>query len=333
MLWTDLVEPSELTTVARTAFLEQEQRKQTLARFLPYELRMDTVIRLNVGDNGLTDAAEYRAYDAETPIAGKQGGEQITLTLPPLGQKHRVGEYDQLRMRGVNSERVLRDEIGKEVIKRAQAIADRIELMRGQILVSGKATIGENRFFAENDFGRDEEMTVTAGVLWSDDSAKPLQDLEAWADAYIDKNGEYPQFLVASSKVIRDLSKSKEFLPPNSTRGRATLDEVNAVLQDSELPQIVRYDRRVRVNGKAVRVLDEDKLLLLPPTEANLGSTFWGTPLESYEPGYAIQPEERPGIAAGAYKDDDPIGVWVKASAIGLPVLADANLALSATVR
>lgn len=98
------------------------------------------------------------------------------------------------------------------------------------------------------------------------------------------------------------------------------------------LPQVQLYNRTVRQGGKTVRVVDEKTALLLPADGSDLGATFWGTTLESDEPNYGIAEDDRPDIVAGAYKDDDPIGVWVKAAAIGMPVLADANLVAAVKV-
>lgn len=332
-LWTDLVTPQELTTVARMALDERERERISLAQFLPNVTKYDTVVRLSASDNGLVDVAEYRAYDAETPIGGGSAGKRITVELPPLGQKTRVSEYDQLRTRGTGSDAMLRDAIGAETIKRAKAVADRMELMRGTVLTTGKAMINENKFIAESDFERDKSLTVTAGKLWSDaTAAKPLEDIFAWQETYVERNGEPAAYAVASTKVINALSKSGAFLNPNSVRVRAGLDEINAVLETEGLPQLVRYDRLVRVAGKSTRVIPDSTLLLLPSDGSDLGATFWGTTLESFEPNYAIQEDDRPGIVAGAYKEDDPMGVWVKGAAIGMPILANANLTMAATV-
>lgn len=333
-LWTDVASPEELTIVAREAAADREARQSfNLARFLPNAFVQDTRITLEATDNGFVDAAEYRAFDAETPIGGRgEGARRIALELPPLGQKRRVSEYDQLARLGEGGQAAIRDAIGRATVQRAQAVADRIELQRGRVLVSGKAVINENGFIVNTDLGRDPELTVTAATAWGDDAADPVQNLLDWVEAYADKNGEEPAYFVASTKAIAALSKYKGFLPKDSVRRRANFDEINAFLEAEDLPQIVKYDRRVRVNGIAQRVIPEGTVLLLPEESAGLGKTYWGTTLESLDARYSIAAEERPGIVAGAYQDDDPMGVWVKASAIGMPALANANLAMAATV-
>lgn len=334
ILWTDVADPQELTEVARRAAQDREQRnKFNLAQFLPNAHTLSQSVTLEVGDNGFAEAAEYRSYDAETPIGGRgSGGQRVTFELPPLGQKNRVSEYNQLRLLGDGGETAMRTAIGQAAVLRGQAVADRIELERGRVLVSGKAAINENGFIVDSDFGRDEELTVTAGTKWGEDGADPVQDILDWTEAYVDRNGEAPAYIVASTKAITALSKYNGFLPKDSVRRRASFDEINALLEDEELPQIVKYDRRVRVDRVAQRVIPAETLLLLPEPDAVLGKTYWGTTLESLEAEYSLQVEDRPGIVAGAYKTNDPIAAWVKASAIGMPVLANANLAMAATV-
>lgn len=333
-LWTDVADPQELTEVARAAARDREQRDAfNLAQFLPNEQTLSQTVTLEAGDNGFVEAAEYRAYDAETPIGGRgEGARRIVFELPPLGQKRRVSEYNQLRFLGEGGESALRTAIGKAAVLRGQAVADRIELERGRVLVSGKAAINENGFIVDSDFGRDEDLTVTAGTKWGTDGVDPVQDILDWVETYTDKNGEAPAYIVASTKAVAALSKFNGFLPKDSIRRRASFDEINSLLDAEGLPQIVKYDRRVRVNEVNQRVIPEDTLVFLPDASAGLGKTFWGTTLESLDPKYNIQVDDRPGIVAGAYKTEDPIGVWVKAAAIGMPALADANLTMVATV-
>ncbi|MDK8794234.1 major capsid protein [Corynebacterium sp. MSK041] len=334
ILWTDVAEPQELTELARRAAQDREQRNEfNLGAFLPNEHSLSHTVTFEVGDNGYVEAAEYRAYDAETPIGGRgEGGRRVTFELPPLGQKRRVSEYEQLRHLGDGGEAAMRNALGRAAVQRGEAVADRIELERGRVLVSGKAAINENGFIVESEFGRDQEMTVTAGTKWGEASADPVQDILDWQEAYVDKNGEAPAYIVASTKAISALSKFSGFLPKDSVRRRASFDEINALLDAEGLPTLVKYDRRVRVNAKSERVIPEETLLFLPGDDAGLGKTFWGTTLESLDQDYSLQAEERPGIVAGAFKTNDPIAAWVKASAIGMPVLANANLAMAATV-
>ena len=52
-LWTDVIDPATLTGYARASLEEYEQRKGSLASFLPNEQVEDINVRLNVGNGGL----------------------------------------------------------------------------------------------------------------------------------------------------------------------------------------------------------------------------------------------------------------------------------------
>lgn len=340
-LWTDLVEPANLTGYVRASMADYEQRKGTLASFLPNRTVPDIVARFVAGQNGLQPAAEYRSYDAETPIGAGPQGRRVTIDLPALGKKVRVSELDQLRMRNAPEEQQLTS-IENTAASVGRSVSDRIEYARGQVLATGKATINENQFVAEADFDRDPSMTKTASTLWSDDGARLLDDIEAWMTSYADLNGDVPGTMAVSRRILSTMARSSEFrsLAKNSTDVSVVSQAfINDTLAAYGLPSVVVYDRKVKTAAGIVPVLPANKVLFLPsPVDVNdaegtdLGATTWGVTLEADEPDYDIAEQDRPGVVVGTYKDDDPLGVWVKAAAIGLPTLANPNLSMVATV-
>lgn len=302
-LWTDVVTPLELTMAARQSLDEVERSRSTLSQFLPNRQVNDLSVRLTATGNGLTEVAEFRAYDAETPIGAIPGGKRVTIDLPALGQKIWVSELDQLRMRGRESSALVRNTVGQTAVQVGRAVADRMELLRGQVLATGKATINENQFIAESDFGRDTKLTTTVSNGWQDAAkATPIADLQAVVDSYVDINGEAPGTLLLSKKAMSALMRSEEIRKTTvgNTPSLVTQDYVSDLLAAFGLPQVQLYNRTVRQGGKTVRVIDEKTALLLPADGSDLGATFWGTTLESDEPNYGIAEDDRPGIVAGA---------------------------------
>jgi hypothetical protein len=338
-LWTDLVTPAELTGYTRAALADRAENRVSLAQFLPNNYVDDVVARITSGDSGLTDAAEYRAFDAETRIGGGGGGKRVTFDLPPLGKKERVSEYDQLRANGRDSDENVIDVLEQASIRRGRAVDDRVEIARGQALVTGKVTIAENGFVAELDFGRRGGNTVAPGTLWTSGSATPVSDIETWIADYVSVNGEAPGAMLTSTRVLGLLRRSAEFRTTNATLSIVTREAVQAVLADFGIPELVIYDRVVKVNGTQTRVIADDKVLFLPARVGvndnggtDLGETTWGRTLESMDDRYQIADGEQPGIVVGAYRDDDPLGVWVKGTAISTPALANPDLSYVADV-
>jgi len=343
-LWTDVVTPAELTGYARAALEDYERAKGTLARWLPNRFVPDIVARFVNGGAGMSNAAEYRSYDAESSIGSLPGGARTTIELPPIGWKLRVSEYDQLRARGlVDGEQVL-SSIERATRRVTFDIVDRLEFERGKAIENAAYAINENEFILSGSWSRAGGHTVTAGVLWSTPAtATPLSDLSTWRDVYVASNGAQPEAILTSTKVVAALSRTAEFralaATVAGTPSIVTRETVSQVLTAFGLPPIYVYDRQIKKGGTTAKVLTDTKLFYLPaPVDPNageaseLGATFWGQTLESQEPEYGIAPADQPGLVVGALKTRDPIAVWVHGAAIGLPGLANPNLSLVATV-
>lgn len=345
-LITDLIDPATLSGYARASLENYEQQKGTLARWLPNRTVQDIVARVTQGDNGFIDAAEVRAYDAEPEVGRAPGGRRLTLEMPAVSQTIPVTEYQQLRLRNASDEAML-NQVQKTTDQVTQAVANRVELLRGIVLATGRATVtrdvnGNVVNVIDDDFGRDERLTITAADLWADSGVSRLEAIQTWVDLYTDINGEAPGAIVAGTRARRALAGGAEFQTQllNGGARAATEAQVNDTLVGSSLPPVIGYDRRVSVRGTARRVLPDDSIFLLPapgPTtnEAGtpLGSTVWGTTLTSQDPSYAIEDSEQPGIVAGVYRNEKPPMIAeVISDAIALPILANANLSMAVKV-
>lgn len=334
-LWTDIIDPATLTGYVRESLAAIEARRGNLARFLPNRTVPDITVRFRAGSNGLVAEAQFRAYDAEPEVGKKPGGRRTTLELPAIGQTIPVSEYDQLRTRGASDE-VVQGEILNTAQQVAQAVADRMERLRGIVLSTGVATIPE--IGAADSFGRSASHTVTASALWdSATSVSRLADLQAWSDLYEATNGVAPGVILVSRRVQRVMAQGDEFKTSLVGGGSrpATVADINAIVEGAGLPPIEVYTRRT----SSGLVLPDTELLMLPePVDPDdwqatqLGASFWGQTLSSTEPEWGIEDTEQPGIVTGVYRNEKPPMIAeVVGDAIGMPVLANANLSLKAT--
>lgn len=343
MLWTDIIDPATLTGYARASLADYEARRGSLVRWLPNREVADVVARFVKGSTGLVDVAKFRAYDAEPEIGKRVGGQRVTLELPALGQNIPVSEYEQLRARGgaVSDEQALAT-IQRTTDVVVRAVADSIERMRGIVLATGKATISQDNFATDDDFGRSAGHSVAAATPWSTSTVDALGEAQDWVDTYTDANGAPPGAVVMSSRVLRAIAALDQFssaLVGGGTRP-ATIADARNTWEAAGLPPIHVYDRRVSVDGTATRVVADDLMLFLPePVDANdsmgteLGGTFWGRTLTSTDAEWGIEDSEQPGVVAGVYRNPKPpMGVEVISDAIGLPVLANADLSFVADV-
>lgn len=336
-LITEYATPAELTGYAREALRFREENTLNLNRWLPNETINDLTFRFNRGGGGLTEAAVFRAYDAESDIGTRSGGARVSGELPPISRKIPVGEYEQIRMRNVDTQAAeIRDAMEADSVKLVNAIAARLELARGEALFSGAVNLNENGVQASVDFGRSASHSVTAATLWSNIAAPAYDQLMAWLEVYNDTNGTLPATMLMSRKIYNALRKNTQiislaFAGQSGAPGVLTIDGLNSVLGAYDVPPIEIYDAKVSVAGVATRVTPEDKLLFLPPQGDAAGKTLWGVPVEANDPRYGLAGDSA-GVAVGGYKSEDPQTVWTRATAIALPVVAAPDLTFQADV-
>lgn len=341
-LWTDLIDPETLTGYARASLEDYELRKGTLAVYLPYREISDIVARFVAGQTGLVDIARFRAYDAEPEVGRRPSGKRVTLELPALGMELPVTEYEQLRLRGQVSDESALVTIQTATTTAVRGIADAIERLRGIVLATGKATIAQDNYTSDDDFGRSAGHTVTAPTLWSSTSVSRLDYLRLLADTYRDDTGDEPGSIVMSTRVFRAMAAGDEFQTQliNGGARNPTAQQVRDTVAGAGLPDITIYDRRVSVGGVTTKCLPDDILLMLPaPVDVTdfqgteLGATWWGRTLTSTDSAWDIADVEQPGVVVAVWKHEKPpMGLEVIADAIGLPVLANADLSLAAKV-
>jgi hypothetical protein len=348
-LTNDFIYPATLTGYVRQALSEFPQNQFTLARWLPNQNVADIQYRFASGGTGLADAAVFRTYDAESPLGRRQGIMRVTGELPPISLKTRLSEYDNLRIRNgaLNSsnQEVVRA-ILNDGVKNARSVEARMEFARGEALSTGQIALSENGVTATVNFNRAGAMAVTAATLWSTTAtADPFGDLDTWRNAYVTQNGVEPGAILMSRSTLALMRRSTNvakavFAGAGSQPTIVSQSNVNDTLEAFGLPPMyIYYAQANTYAGTATAVLPANKVFLLPapvdPTDyegTQLGATFWGTTAESQEPEYGIEEGDQPGIVVGSYKDNDPVGVWTKAAAIGLPIMANPNLAMACTV-
>lgn len=332
----DFVDPIELTGFVREVPVPSTLM---LAQFLPdrnignVEAAIDQVTRTN-------RAAMFRSWDAETPIGQRDSFQRSKIKLPPLGEKLPVAEQETLMLERVRTGGDNRNGYVEAIYNDAATLAGnvrrRMEVARGDVLVDGKFTLaGENNLTLEADFGLPGGHAVTAATPWSDHAdATPLLNLKAWIDAYVDANGERPGKILTSNTVINNLLLVAEFRDlfnrgTTLTGGPNLLTQVqlNQVLQAYGIPPLIEYNTKINIDGSNVRVIPEDRVIMLPENAADLGYTAWGVTAESLRLATGDNPgllfEELPGLVGMTMLTGDPIQTWTKVAAVGMPLITD----------
>lgn len=338
------VDPADVIAFARAVptpedyLLTREIVPNTEIQNVKYRIKRSTRYR---------GVAQFRAYDAETPMGRREVEHSITEgMLPPVGQKLMVGELETILLaleRGQDDQELV-DELYNDTEANVQAIRARMELAAGDLLADRQfELVDENNLTLVADFGVGLAggFAPTASILWSDPTAKILDDEQAWIQYLIDNGDGAPGDALTSSRVIALMAKNKQYQEDYFGRNQAayptlTPGQVASVRAARNLPTPRAYDTKVRLNGANVRVLPENMFFLLPANKREFAETQYGITAESIMLNRAgnprIEREDQPGIIATVREHDDPPQVWSRATAVAMPVMYAPASYLNATV-
>jgi len=339
MLVTDITDLAELTGAAREI---DNPDDYTLNQLLPDDTIEDIefVSRRSEITRGV---AEFRSWDAETPIGRRQATTTTArVKLPPLGQKLVIGEYERIllqRAQGAQNGALVR-QVYDDTRSNVQAIRSRMERARAQVLTTGKFTlVDENNLALEANFdvpaGR---LNVTPALPWTDVNSDLFGFLEQLMTTYADGNarGQLPGRFTTSRRMVNLARANKQVVRsiygPLATEGRITPDQVNQVLADQGIPPLVINDTKIQ----GVRLIPDNLVLATPSNPADLGRTVFGITVEALElvgsNAVDFTLADAPGVIAVTLKDGDPARIWTKANATAMPALDDPTLLMTAKV-
>lgn len=337
LLNSDYFTPQYITGYVRQRLLDWPINQTALSQWLPNRNIDDLTYRYVTGGDTLIEAARYRSFDAESGISGRPGVRRESGELLPMSEKIVLSEYDRLRGRA-NPDASIQQAILSDAVRMVKKIIVRLEIGRADALVNGSLSIAELGGVTK-DFSRSSGMEVTASTLWSNvATSSPITDLVTWQQAYVDQNGVPPGVFLTSTRVRGLLLQNATIRTAVSTlAGTPDLvskSSLDTVLDSYDLPPLRVYDAR-HAGG---RYIADNVGLFLPPAVGpndyagtELGATFYGTTAESLDPSYNLAGDEA-GIVAGVYRNEDPISIVTKASAIAVPILINPDLAMRAVV-
>jgi hypothetical protein len=338
----DLVDPAVLTEYVRAFDNEVLRNQMGLETFLPNSPNPELEYRINRAAFRDVDVAEFRAFDTQPKMTGRQGFSQIRGELVPLSRQIPLTEEEILRMRAMGSaqgNRGLIDQIYNDAERMVRSVQMRLEVARGQVLTTGKFTLAENGLVLEADFGMAASHKPTTAISWAlPGTADPLLDLLTWTQLYVDDNGFEPGAIVCSRTALGYMlnnTKMREAAAfAGTTPSRINLETVAAIFAANGLPPVTLYDTKARINGVSTPIIPVDKVLLLPPDGVPLGKTHYGITAEAIKlQGKGMITESAmPGIVAINLENDNPVQTFTLATAVAVPVLGDPNAVICADI-
>lgn len=338
----DLVEPALLTNYVREFDNEVLKNQMGLEQFLPAQANPELEYRVTQNAFRDVDVAEYRAFDTQARMTGRQGFNRIRGELVPVSRQIPLGEEEMLRLRAVQGGSAANDSLINAIFSDAErmirSVQMRLEVARGQVLTTGKFTLAENGVNVEADFGMSATHKPTAAASWATSGTDILSDLLAWTQLYVDDNGVEPGMILMGRKVLSYLYNNSAFLDAaafaGTTPSRLNNDMVDAVLAANGLPPVMLYDTVARIDGAQTRIIPDDKVLLLPPAGEALGATHYGITAEAIKLASKgmIEESAMPGVVAVVLENDNPVQTFTLGTAVAVPVLPNPDLVICADV-
>ena len=316
---------------------EMRDRRNSLARFLPYASRFTLSYRLGRRKR-LDQTAPVRAFGAPATPIRRPGLLDVRGDLPAITPIVNFNEVD------LNNELILAQQLAGQPVdwqpaltsgaaNAALTIDNTFELMRGQLLSTGIVSlIAEDGATHSVDFGIPAGQKITAGAVWNPASpAAVIASYVAGHKAYQDAAGDDAAIALMSTAARTVLLAAVQTLFPQQPIG---LDQLNAYLANQNAPLPVTYDRKLEAaNGTKTRVLPVGTVVYLPSDSDPVGRTEMGVTQEAVQQSQrnqpsgspALSPAEVPGVTIVTLGNDDPVERAVKAAVVGLPVLADTD--------
>lgn len=296
------------------------------------------------GANGLPVAASLHAWDSETQIGSRFGGESLIQEMTLIKRKIPIREKEIIALNNPRNDAELRrllDARYNDVDTLVDGVLARVEAMKMEAITQGSITINENGIDGVIDYAvpADQKIVLTGTDLFSDPDADILGLLQSWVDLMRSRGVMVSRALTSNTilRLIASNSAIRTAINGVNSAMMITNATLNAFLQQQGLPTFAAYDEMYRVqNGDGTytskRYFAENYISLLPA--GNLGEGLFGPTAEEIDLAGdpSINISQISNVLAMVYKTPDPVTHWTKAVAAFMPSFPNANNILSARV-
>lgn len=283
--------------------------------------------------------ASVHGFDTESEI-GQREAEKMAIELALIKRKMQLKEKEVIALESPRNEAektYLMKNVYADIDSLVESIKARIEVMRMEVVATGKITLKENNLDASIDFGVPNENKVT-NVNWSLENANPINDMITWKNQLDSAPGRVLTSTTVLAKILANKNVVNAIFGKDSTR-IASVGELNNYLEQLQLPKIYTYDakyRKLEANGTYTkhRYFPENAFVMMPAEP--LGETIYGPTAEEIrlQRDPSIDTRLVGKILAMMYEEgNDPVSTWEKAVATALPALKCADELFQATIN
>lgn len=276
--------------------------------------------------------AFVHALDSEARIGDRPNYQEVNFEL--LLIKEKLNQSEKIRKKMLdygmsNAEKDILTAIYDDIANLISRVLTRMEVMACELLCTGKITIDENNAKAEIDYHLPTEHKI-AFTGWSNPTTDVVGDLisikrtskNKIKKAYI---SEPIMGYIMANNAIKAVAASQQPIQ------FVTEEWTKAYLKAALGIEFIVIDGQYKTSAqtKETNYFFKQDVISFVTTEGALGRTFVTS---SPEEDYGIAQNVTGYVAITQWYENDPAGVWTKASAIALPCPTDINSLYIATV-
>lgn len=349
----DFLEPEVAVALSRKTLADFElNSEESLASYLPSQEVDDIEYAIDLLD--ASDAivvANWRSFGGAVTSEKWGRGGSASGEFMPLGRNYVVDEKQRLRQRA-DAKNAIAREASDFIMRGTRAVAMEVNVQRANALAYGRLELQGSGGLRETvEFGRREDFTTTAPLLWTDETSDPIAQLVTWVEMYEDENGFVPTEILMTRKIKRALYTHPKVVlnaTASELKVRATNAEVDTLLDQFDLPPIrtienVKYKKDNFETGQPEthNLLPQDSIIFTAgsgdaadPLSSPYGRTFWGPTVSAELPEFGLRNGglDVPGVVAAIYDNGWPFNREVIIDALAMPVVFRPNYTMTAKV-
>jgi hypothetical protein len=296
-------------------------------------------LRLSAGQR-LPTAAFVHAFDAEAQIGKRPSFEKVKVEK--LFIKEKINETEQIQLlktRGVAGTDALYNYVFNDAGRLAENVKTRTEVIKQELLSTGKVTVHENNLDYVIDYGVPADNFFT--LDWDDPEHDILGDIRGMVN-YLNSIGETPNRAKTSPDILLKMEKNsgiqiaiggiyeKGILPGIEQLNNLMMSYFGFTIKTNN-----QYYSYTQPDGQTPKKRYWDRNTFVLYTESSNGSVgigLWGPTPEEEKLGPWDSKSAQQFITITQWSTPDPVATWTKASGLFVPVLPDPAALLIAKV-
>ena len=279
--------------------------------------------------------AMVHALDSEAAIGERPTIEKVALEKMLIKEKFNMTETIKKQLdNGVSDNAAVAGYVFDDVGRLIEGVKTRTEVMKMDLLQSGKVTVKENKLNITVDYQIPDEQKFAFN--WTDPNYNILADIKKMIDE-ANNNGRILSTIVTSTAILNLMMRNvgiNHLINGNANAGMFVSGAQVQGLLNSLFPgnniRIVVNDQKYAYKKSATaygmaRYINEYKFIgiALQPTTNTVGVGLWGNTPEEDQLADMMTGEGDLYVAITRWKEPDPVATWVKGSGMFIPVLPD----------